>query len=85
LEIQFFLIAGTVKGPIWRQRSKFRKNWSNRSGDIEIFVIFKMAAAAIFDFQKYDFLHPLKLYDFQDFVLYLNGFECWSCFNWDTL
>jgi len=61
LEIQIFLTAGTVKGPIWRQRSKFRKNWSNRSGDIEIFVIFKMAAAAIFDFQKYDFLHPPEI------------------------
>ena len=29
-----------------QQRTKFRKDWSNRCGDIAIFVIFRMAAAA---------------------------------------
>jgi len=32
------------------RRTKFRKGQSNRCGDIAIFVIFKMAAAAIFVF-----------------------------------
>ena len=36
-----------VKRPILHQRTKFRKDRSNRYGDIAIFVIFKMAAAAI--------------------------------------
>jgi len=38
------------------QRTKFRKDRSNRCGDIAIFVIFKMAAAAILDFQKFEIL-----------------------------
>ena len=42
-----------VKGPILHQRTKFRKDQSNRCGDIAIFVIFKMAAAAILNFQKF--------------------------------
>ena len=42
--------------PISRQRTKFRKDRSNRYGDIAIFVIFKMAAAAILNFQKFDIL-----------------------------
>jgi len=32
--------------------TKFRKDRSNHYGDIAIFVVFKMAAAAIFDFPK---------------------------------
>ena len=35
---------------ILHQRTKFRKDRSNRCGDIAIFVIFKMAAAAILNF-----------------------------------
>ena len=35
-----------------RHRIKFRENWSNRSGDMADFRFFKMAAAAILDFQK---------------------------------
>jgi len=35
------------------QSTKFRKDRSNRYGDIAIFVIFKMAAAAILNFQKF--------------------------------
>jgi len=35
-----------------QQRTKFRKDRSNRHGDIAIFVIFKLAAAAIVNFQK---------------------------------
>jgi len=45
-----------VKNPILHQRTKFCKDRSNRCGDIAIFVIFKMAAAAILDFQKFKIL-----------------------------
>ena len=38
------------------QRTKFRKDRSNRYGDIAIFVILKMAAAAILNFQKFEIL-----------------------------
>ena len=38
------------------QLTKFRKGRSNRYGDIAIFVIFKMAAAAILNFQKFKIL-----------------------------
>jgi len=50
-----FLTVGAVKGPILHQRTKFRKDRPNRCGDIAIFVIFKMAAAAILDFQNSKF------------------------------
>jgi len=36
--------------------TKFCKDRSNRCGDIAIFVIFKMATAAILNFQKFKFL-----------------------------
>jgi len=38
------------------QLTKFRKDRSNRCGDIAIFVIFKMAAAAILNFHKFKLL-----------------------------
>jgi len=38
------------------QRTKFRKDRSNRCGHMAIFVIFKMAAAAILNFQKFKIL-----------------------------
>jgi len=44
------------------KQTKFRKDSSNRCGDIAIFVIFKMAAAAILDFQKFDILTADPLY-----------------------
>ena len=47
-----FLPVGAVKRPILHQRTKFRKDRSNRCGDIAFFVIFKMAAAAILNFKK---------------------------------
>jgi len=47
-----FLTAVKVKRPILHQRTKFRKDQSDRCGDITIFVIFNMGAAAILDFQK---------------------------------
>ena len=50
------LTVGAVKRPILHQCTKFRKDRSNRYGDIAIFVIFKMAAAAILDFQKFEIL-----------------------------
>ena len=43
-------------GYILHQRTKFRKNRLNRYGNIAIFVIFKMAAAAILNFQKFTIL-----------------------------
>ena len=39
-----------------RHRTKFREDWSNRSGDMADFRFFKMAAAAILDFGKFKFL-----------------------------
>jgi len=45
-----------VKRTILQQRTKFRKDRSNRCEDIAIFVIFKMAAAAILNFQKFKIL-----------------------------
>jgi len=41
---------------ILHQRTKFRKDRSNRCGAIAIYVIFKMTAAAILDFQKFEIL-----------------------------
>ena len=40
--------------PILQQRTKFRKGRSNRCRDIAIYVIFKMAAAAILVFEKFE-------------------------------
>jgi len=47
-----YLTIGANKKPILRQCTKFRKDQSNRCGAMAIFVIFKMAVAAILDFQK---------------------------------
>jgi len=44
------------------QHTKFRKDRSNRCGDIAIFVIFKMAAVAILNFQKFKILTVDPLY-----------------------
>ena len=41
---------------ILHQRTKFRNDRSNHCGDIAIFVIFKMAAAAILNFKKIEIL-----------------------------
>jgi len=49
-----FLTVGAVKRPILHQLTKFRKDPSNRYGDIAIFVIFKMSAAAILNFQNFN-------------------------------
>jgi len=51
-----------VKRPTLHQRTKFRKNRSNRCGDIAIFVIFQMAAAAILNFQNFEILMVFPLY-----------------------
>jgi len=51
-----FLTVVAVKNTILHHHSKFRTDRSNRCGDIAIFVIFKMAAAAILDFQKFEIL-----------------------------
>ena len=46
----------SVKKTILHQSTKFRKDRSNRCGDITFFVIFKMAAAAVLNFQKFKIL-----------------------------
>ena len=51
-----FLMVCAVKGNILHQHTKFHKDRSNRYVDIAIFVIFKMAAAAILYFQKFEIL-----------------------------
>ena len=51
-----FLTARVVKRHILHHCNTFPKDRSNRSEDIAIFVIFKMAAAAIVDFQKFETL-----------------------------
>ena len=56
VKFQFFLTVGAVKRAILHQFTKFRKHRSNRCGDIAIFVIFKMAAAVILNFQKFEIL-----------------------------
>ena len=47
VKFEFFYCRG-----ILHQRTKFRKDRSNRCGYIAIFVIFYMAAATILNFQK---------------------------------
>ena len=44
-----FFNAGEVKRRILHKHTKIRKDRSNQCGDITVFVIFKMAAAAILD------------------------------------
>ena len=39
-----------------RHRTKFREDWSNRSGDMADFRFFMMAVAAILDFGNFKFL-----------------------------
>ena len=56
-----FLTVGAVKRPILQQCAKFRKALSNRCRDIPIFVIFKMAATAILNFQKFEMLTAFPL------------------------
>jgi len=51
-EFLIFLTVGAVKTPILYNYTKFCRDRSNRCGDIAFFVIFKMAAAAMLDFQK---------------------------------
>jgi len=60
-EIRIFLMVGAVKRPILHQRTKFRKDRSNRCRDIAIFVIFQMAATAILNFQKFEILTAFPL------------------------
>jgi len=51
-----------VKRPILHQRTKFRKDRSNRWADNAIFVIFQMAADAILNSQKFEILVVFPLY-----------------------
>ena len=54
--LNFWNSIWVVKSPILHHRTKFRKDRSNRCGDIAIFVIFKIAATAMLDFQKFEIL-----------------------------
>ena len=47
-----FVKFAAGKSPILHQHTKFRKDRSNHCGDIAIFVIFQMAAAAILNLKK---------------------------------
>ena len=55
----FSKIGISTSGPIRRSnmlnRTKFREDWSNRSGDMAYFRFFKMAAAATLDFGNLKF------------------------------
>ena len=61
VKFEFVLTVGAVKRPILHQRTKFRKDRSNRCGDIATFVIFQMAAAAILNFEKFEILMVFPL------------------------
>jgi len=52
LTFKFFTVSA-VKRPIMHHQTNFRKDRSNRCGNIAIFAIFKMAAATFLDFQKF--------------------------------
>jgi len=55
-----FLTVSAVKRPILRIHAKFREDLPIRSCDIAIFVFFfKMAAAAILVFEKFDILRSV--------------------------
>ena len=54
--VKFEFLVGGVKRHILHQHTKFHKDRSKRYGDIAIFVIFQMAAAAILNFQKFEIL-----------------------------
>jgi len=56
-----FFNGRAVKRPILPQRTKFRKNRSNRCGYIAVFVIFQMAAAAMLNVQKFEILTVFPL------------------------
>ena len=47
-----FFNGRAVKGPILHQLSKFRIDWSNRCGDIAIFVIFQDSGSRHLGFSK---------------------------------
>ena len=55
LEIQFVTVLA-LKRPILHNRAKFRVDLSIPCCDIAIFVILKMAAAAILIFEKFEIL-----------------------------
>jgi len=52
-KFKFFNGRPAAERPILHHRTRFGNDRSNRCGDNAIFVIFKMATAAILDFQKY--------------------------------
>ena len=51
-EIRIFLTAGAVKRPILHQSTKFRKDRSNRCGDIAFFCDFQDGGCRHFEFLK---------------------------------
>ena len=63
VKFEFFKQLWRLRDPfcINVERTKFRKDRSNRCGDIAIFVIFQMAAAAILNYQKFEILMVFPL------------------------
>ena len=61
-KILYLLTADGVRRPVLHQHAKFREDRLNRCWDIAIFLIFKMAATAIFGFPKFDILTVEPLY-----------------------
>ena len=61
VKFKLLLTVREVKRPILHQHTKFRRDRSNRYGDIAIFVIFQMAAAAILNFFKFEILMVFPL------------------------
>jgi len=55
-EIQTFLTVGEVKRTILHQHTKFRKDQSNRCGDIAIFVSFQDGGRRHLGFQQFKIL-----------------------------
>jgi len=54
--VKFKLTVGAVKRSILHNRAKFRKDRSNRCGDIAIFVIFQDGGRRHLGFQKFEIL-----------------------------
>jgi len=51
-----FFNGWAVEKPVLHHRTRFGKDQSNCSRNITVFVILKMAAVAILDFQKFEIL-----------------------------
>jgi len=50
-----FVTSDRLRDPFLHKRTRFRKDWSNRCGNIAIFVIFNMAPPPCWIFKKSQF------------------------------